>query len=351
MTKLAFWRNRSTLFNIIAGLSALILQIILLPFIIKLSHKKHWYDPRDPRKIHTGDIPRTGGIGIFIALVVPVIFAQLICISPVKNYSFIVTGLSILFLTGILDDFENLRARYKLTLQIIAAIVVIAAGFRFPSFRLPFGITIHNSFITYGITFFWIVGVTNSMNLIDGMDGLAGGITCIAALFWGFIALCTGHAMETLFAFTLAGAALGFLVFNLPPARIFMGDSGSLILGYSLALLPLIGNRKEDAADEFLIIVTLLVIPIFDTFAAVFRRIRLKRSIAEPDKDHLHHKFLKLGCSPKKTLLIIYSFCIFSGAAALVWTLVPGLNIFLLPLTWLPALILFWYLHTRYWKL
>jgi UDP-GlcNAc:undecaprenyl-phosphate GlcNAc-1-phosphate transferase len=335
-----------------ALICAFLLQLILLPRILKIAHKNRWYDSQDPRKIHNGNIPRTGGIGIFISLVVPVVFLCILFdyISPVKNLSFIITGICILFLTGILDDFENLRARYKIVLQIIAAIIVIAAGFSFSSFPLPFGITIKNRIVTDGITLLWIVGVTNALNLIDGMDGLAGGITCIAALVWGVISLLTGYGATAIFAFALAGSTIGFFLFNKPPAKIFMGDSGSLILGYSLALLPLIENGEENPAGELLIAITLLVIPVFDTLAAIFRRIRLKKSIAQPDRDHLHHKFLKADFSQGKILLIIYSFCVFSGAAVLLWTLLPGLNIYLLPLTWIPALILFWRLHRRHWK-
>jgi UDP-GlcNAc:undecaprenyl-phosphate GlcNAc-1-phosphate transferase len=331
---------------------AFCLQLILIPNILKIAHKNQWYDdPLDPRKIHSGNIPRTGGIGIFISFVLPLSACILLdYIIPVKNFVFIITGVTILFLAGILDDFENLRARYKLVLQIIAAIITITSGFRFVSFPLPFGITLRDGFLTYGITLLWIVGVTNALNLIDGMDGLAGGVACIAALFWGFISCASGYAVSALFAFTLAGAAAGFLVFNRPPAKIFMGDSGSLILGYALALLPLIENGERNPSGELLIIITLLIIPIFDTLGAILRRIRLKKSIAQPDKDHLHHKFLAAGFSSEKTLVIIFFFCVFSGAAALLWALLPGLNIYFLPFTWIPAFILFRVLHRRHWK-
>ncbi|MDR1317644.1 MAG: undecaprenyl/decaprenyl-phosphate alpha-N-acetylglucosaminyl 1-phosphate transferase [Spirochaetales bacterium] len=339
------------MFFVAVSACAFCLQLILIPHVLKIAHKNKWYDPQDTRKIHSGNIPRTGGIGIFISLVVPVSLCILLdYIIPVKNFVFIVTGISILFLTGFLDDFENLKARYKLILQVIAAVIALTAGFHFSSLPLPFGITVNNRFITYGITLLWIVGITNALNLIDGMDGLAGGIASIAALFWGIISLLAGYTVTALLAFTLVGAVAGFLVFNRPPAKIFMGDSGSLILGYTLALLPLIENGEENPSGELLILITLLVIPVFDTIAAILRRIRLKKSIAEPDRDHLHHKFLKAGFSQKKILLIIYSFCVFSGIAALIWTLVPALDIYLLPLSWIPALILFRILHRRHWK-
>jgi UDP-GlcNAc:undecaprenyl-phosphate GlcNAc-1-phosphate transferase len=135
----------------------------------------------------------------------------------------------------------------------------------------------------------------------------------------------------------------------MPPAKIFMGDSGSLILGYSLAILPLLEKENTNSTGELLIAVTILVIPIFDTLAAIFRRIRLKKSIADPDMDHIHHKLIGLNLGRLKILLLLYSFCVFSGIIALVWTLYT-LNIYFLPLTWIPAFILFRVLHRRYWK-
>jgi UDP-GlcNAc:undecaprenyl-phosphate GlcNAc-1-phosphate transferase len=321
-----------------------------MPQIIRISRKNQWYDPVNSRKIHTANIPRTGGIGIFISIVASAALLVLFgIITPIKNLSFILAGIILMFLTGILDDFENLRARYKLTLQIIAALVAVAAGFHFSPFPLPFEITLQNRAILYGVTLLWIVGITNAINLIDGIDGLAGGVSCIAALFGAILSLYRGHTATALFALAIAAAATGFLVFNQPPAKIFMGDSGSLILGYSLSVLPLIETGRENPTGELLITATLLVIPVFDTLSAIFRRIRLKKPIAKPDMDHLHHKLLKLGFSAKKILFIIYVFCIFSGITALLWTMFPVLNIYFLPLAWTPALILFWYLHKRHW--
>jgi UDP-GlcNAc:undecaprenyl-phosphate GlcNAc-1-phosphate transferase len=317
-----------------------------------------WYDPKSPRKIHNGEIPRIGGAGIFISLAVTVclfsipgvISSAARQIPIIQNLPFII-GLCIIFLAGILDDFKNLRARYKLILQIIAAGIVIAGGFRFSSFTLPFGLTISNTFVRYGISLFWIVGAANAINLIDGMDGLAGGISAIAALFWGIISLQTGHTSAAVAAFVLFGSIAGFLVFNKPPAKVFMGDSGSLLIGYILAVLPLMEQGKESSTETLLLGVTILVIPFFDTVSAVFRRIRLKKRISEPDKDHIHHKFLKLGLSVHKILIIIYSFCIFTGAAAFFWAVYPEyLNIYFLPLTWIPTLVLFRFLHARHWK-
>jgi UDP-GlcNAc:undecaprenyl-phosphate GlcNAc-1-phosphate transferase len=236
-------------------------------------------------------------------------------------------------------------------MQIIAAGIVVAGGFRFSSFMLPFGHNITNTFAVYGISLFWIVGITNAVNLIDGMDGLAGGISGIAALFWGIISLYMECTTAALFAFVLFGAIAGFLAFNKPPAKIFMGDSGSLLIGYILAVLPLMPQEKENFTEILLLALTILIIPVFDTISTIFRRLRLKKHITEPDKHHIHHKLLRLGLSKNKILIIIYIFCIFTGAAAFLWALHSKyLNIYFLPLTWTPALVLFRLLHVRHWN-
>jgi UDP-GlcNAc:undecaprenyl-phosphate GlcNAc-1-phosphate transferase len=254
-----------------------------------------------------------------------------------------------MFITGLLDDFKNLRARFKLFFQIAAALVVALSGYRFFTFQTPFGFSVDSPAVSYLVTLFWIVGITNALNLIDGMDGLAGGVSAVAALFWGFISLIHGHVFSAVLAFSLFGAAAGFLVFNLPPAKIFMGDSGSLVLGFALACLPLVEKVSGTSTRVILMATTLLIIPIFDTLSAILRRLREKQSIGAPDKSHVHHKLLDAGCSVPRALLFVYGLCFFSGFAALLWTAFPGtFNLFLLPLAWIPAAGFFLVLHYRH---
>ncbi len=336
---------------------ALIFNLLIIPGVIAFSHRQKWFDHRDPRKIHTGDIPRTGGVGIFLSFlgsmagvialgsVIPG-FSHKLTTIPVMP---IAAGISILFVTGILDDFFNLRARYKLVLQILAAAVVVSYDYRFTMFALPFGFVVSVPILSYAVTLFWIVGVTNAVNLIDGVDGLAGGLSAIAALFWAVISLVWGHTFSAFIAFALLGAVLGFLFYNKPPAKIFMGDSGSLILGFLLAVLPLVEKEKGAGSRVLLLAITLLIVPIFDTFAAIIRRKRKGLSIGSPDKEHIHHKLLAHGCSTLQILIMLYPICTLYGTVAFVWAIYPQtFNLFFLPFTWIPALVFFLILHYRY---
>jgi UDP-GlcNAc:undecaprenyl-phosphate GlcNAc-1-phosphate transferase len=326
------------------------LQLLLIPVIIKISRKNGWYDPKDPRKIHNGNTAHTGGAGIFLAfMLTSCIFSPPGALS--RNLP-LLAGICIMFFMGLLDDFKNLRARYKLALQILAAILAVAAGFRFSVFALPFRLSVTNTVVVYGVSVAWIVGVTNAINLIDGMDGLAAGVGGIAALFWGLLAFYSGYMNTALYAAALVGAVAGFLMFNKPPAKVFMGDSGSMVIGYILAVLPLMEKGAGAGSTRTLLLaVTLLVIPVFDTISSIFRRIRQGKSIADPDMHHVHHKLLKLGFTAPKILIIVYGFCVFSGGAAFLWAVYPErFNIYFLPLAWLPSLILFRFLHILHWR-
>jgi UDP-GlcNAc:undecaprenyl-phosphate GlcNAc-1-phosphate transferase len=259
-------------------------------------------------------------------------------------------GSLLMFATGLLDDFRNLRARYKLLLQILAALVAMAGGLSFGPFLTPFGFTLKIPLLSWLITLVWVVGVTNAVNLIDGMDGLAGGVSAIAALFWILIALASndhGPAFLILPA-ALLGAILGFLLYNKPKARIFMGDTGSLVLGYVLSLFPLFRVEGVSSTRWLLVGITLLVVPIFDTLAAILRRLRECRSIGDPDRHHIHHKFLDLGFRVPQILGIVYFFSALSGLIAYLWIRhLKSLPSYYLPLAWIPTVALFLVLHFK----
>jgi UDP-GlcNAc:undecaprenyl-phosphate GlcNAc-1-phosphate transferase len=336
---------------------AFLVSLGTIPLILWVSHKNRWYDSTDHRKIHSGDIPRTGGVGIFTSFLgVPSALFAVSALVPAFAFRVpavsilpIAVGVIIMFITGLLDDFKNLRARYKLYFQIAAALVVALSGYRFFTFQTPFGFSVDSPIVSYFVTLLWIVGVTNALNLIDGIDGLAGGVSGIAALFWGVLSLIQGHMFSAVLSFAIFGAAAGFLVYNLPPARIFMGDSGSLVLGFALACLPLVEKVPGTSTRVLLLAVTLLIIPIFDTLAAILRRVREKQSIGSPDKAHMHHKLLDCGYSVPRVLFIVYKLCFVSGFAALLWSAFPAVfNLFLLPLAWIPAAVFFLVLHYRY---
>jgi UDP-GlcNAc:undecaprenyl-phosphate GlcNAc-1-phosphate transferase len=317
-------------FGAAAILPAFLLTFLLMPLVLKISHHKNWYSETDHRTIHNGDIPRLGGVAMFgsvmlmwaLFIILRAAVSETFQIIDLWRYLPIIAGMVIIHGVGLLDDFTNLRARWKLAGQIAAALVIILSGYYIRSVHIPFaGINLELGAIGGQVlTLLWIVGITNAVNLIDGMDGLSSGISAIAALTLGISAWAVGSYSVGFMAFFLFGAIMGFLVFNFPPARIFMGDSGSLFLGFTLSIIPILAFRGGNAPFALPIGSTLMLIPIFDTLAAIMRRLRKRVPIHTPDKEHLHHKLLFFGLSTRRILLIIYALSALSGVAVLCWT-------------------------------
>ncbi|MFA7567032.1 MAG: MraY family glycosyltransferase, partial [Alkalispirochaeta sp.] len=215
-------------------------NLMLTPVILHFAHKYKWYDQKNYRKIHTENIPRLGGIAIFLAFFIASMLGFFLIVSPAQiqlwsttSVALIIAGMAVMHGMGIYDDFVNLRAPLKFFFQILSGIIVVSSGAMIQSLRFPLIGTIQIPiFIAIPLTILWIVSIANAINLIDGADGLAGGYSAIAAFFMGIIALGQGNLLTAILAFALVGSLAGFLVFNFPPARIFMGDSGSLFLGF-----------------------------------------------------------------------------------------------------------------------
>jgi UDP-GlcNAc:undecaprenyl-phosphate GlcNAc-1-phosphate transferase len=221
----------------------------------------------------------------------------------------------------------------------------MAGGFHFRSLALP-GSTVSLGLFTYPISLVWIVGVTNAVNMIDGMDGLAGGLSAIAAFAFGVIYLAMGNTAAALTAFALAGAVGGFLLHNYPPARIFMGDSGSLFLGIGLATLPLLHRGTLTTVAGLLSGITVLLIPIFDVFVSMIRRVKRGMSMMSPDKEHLHHKLMLLGFDQRTALIIIYAVELVLATIVLTGLILPYRYFFgLLVISWFCAALGFVWLH------
>jgi UDP-GlcNAc:undecaprenyl-phosphate GlcNAc-1-phosphate transferase len=253
----------------------------------------------------------------------------------------------LIHMLGLVDDFHNLRALLKFSLQIAAAILVTVGGFTISVIRIPGLPELSLGIFAYPITALWIVTISNAINLVDGIDGLAGGIAGFSALAFGIMCLLQGHVMPALFAFSLLGAVLGFLAFNLPPARIFMGDSGSLLLGFVLAVIPLMVGAGSTSIVDMLAPATVLLVPILDTIAAIARRVRAKRPIYSPDRDHIHHKLLALGLKETSILLILYAWCAYAGTAAVVSLFMRrGQAVMLLAAVWATAALAYAVLHS-----
>lgn len=291
--------------------------------VLKFSHHKEWYDHFDERKIHSGNIPRLGGIGfafafLVITLVIGIFYGNF---NAYLRFLPCLAAMIITLIGGTYDDFRPMAARYKLILQFVAALCVIIPGFTFDRIlNIGGGFFTDLGFLTYPITFLWIVGITNSFNLIDGVDGLAGGVSAIITFFLGliFFSLNTTNEEPTksvMFCAGLAGVLIGFLIFNapFPRAKIFMGDCGSQFLGLLLSILPLMKETDNLVSLPVLYAAALFAIPIFDTTAAVWRRIREGKKIYEPDKSHLHHKLINIGLSAKGVDAVVYTLQIILG--------------------------------------
>ncbi|MFP3040644.1 undecaprenyl/decaprenyl-phosphate alpha-N-acetylglucosaminyl 1-phosphate transferase [Treponema primitia] len=307
--------------------TSFVISVIIVAQVLVLSHKKSWYDPIDERKIHTGDVPRLGGIGfaaafifiyIGIGFVLPLFPVQIIP-GVVFHLPFLFPLISMIlvFVSGVFDDFKPMAPRFKLLIQFIAAFLVVVSGYSFRSVLFfDRGILGNLGWLRYPITFLWIVGLTNAVNLIDGVDGLAGGISALAALFFALIfSLVANSSAIILICLCLSASLVGFLVFNMPfpRAKIFMGDGGSQFLGFILALLPLMNVGNTSPGFPLLYAAAMLTIPIFDTFAAIWRRVRDRRRIDTPDQLHIHHKLMNLGFNVRGVDAILYGLQIILG--------------------------------------
>lgn len=345
-------------FVAIPAVAALILNLILIPVILKLSHTYGWYDGNDHRKIHTEDTPRIGGLGIIASFLVSSI-AGLALIGTQEHMHAtgslsdiarelvpVYAGLLVIFGIGIVDDFKNLRAIVKLVGQIVAGTIVSFSVFRITGLAIPGVGSIGFGVLGYPFTVLWVVGLVNAMNFIDGMDGLAGSTSLVAAVFLSIIAFSLGNQQVGMLALALAGSLLAFLVFNAPPAKIFMGDSGSTSIGFLLAVLPLFGSNTIEGGMGLIPTVTLLLIPVIDTAAAILRRLRKGVPIYSPDREHLHHKLLDLGLATWKILLVVCGGGMLAGFAALLWVRGPALpGITAVAFVWIAGTLCFLYLH------
>jgi UDP-GlcNAc:undecaprenyl-phosphate GlcNAc-1-phosphate transferase len=334
---------------ILVFFASLLCSIIAVGLVLRLSHKKSWYDHINDRKIHTGDIPRLGGFGFVTAFILIAVVINFFLAGPYPGLRFLLPllALILIFISGVYDDFRPMAPRYKLLTQIIAALCVILSGYTFHRLFYGDGFFSNLNWIRYPLTFFWIIGLTNAMNFIDGLDGLAGGLSALAALTFAFLSFSqSGYTF--LFCICLTGAIAGFLCFNapFPKAKIFMGDGGSQFLGFTLALIPLIENRNNPASLPLFYAAALLAIPIFDTISAVWRRVRDGRRIDSPDKSHIHHKLMNLNLIPRQVDYILWSLQIVLGVLIYVSVKVQGrLSLWLLFITYLIVAVFFTVIH------
>ena len=308
---------------------AFIISFVITPVIKKIAFRVGAVDRPDMRKVHSGLMPRLGGLAVYLAFTVTVLVS-----GPLSKSMFgLLVGGSLIMLIGMVDDIRDISPRAKLLGQVMAAGVLVAFGIKISFITNPLGGLIYLDWlgIDWGIplTIFWIVGVTNAVNLIDGLDGLAGGLASIAALTLGVIGWFETEMSIVLPAVILSASIMGFLKYNFHPAKIFMGDSGSLFLGFMLSGLSVIGLTKGAAVVSIFVPILILGIPIFDTLFAITRRYFNNQPILAADKEHLHHKLLALGLSHRQTVLVMYAFSIVLSVSAVFLTFLSTAQAFL----------------------
>jgi UDP-GlcNAc:undecaprenyl-phosphate GlcNAc-1-phosphate transferase len=296
-----------------------ITSILVTPLVIKLAYKIGATDKPNQRKVHQKIMPRLGGLAIYLSFIAGFLFLQPEDpTNPALNTA-IILGSLIIIITGVLDDMFELSAKIKLFGQIAAALIVVLwGGVQVEFINLPFGGKVEFGMFAVPLTLLWIVGITNAINLIDGLDGLAAGVSSIALITISGMAIIMGDPyVVAMGAITLA-STVGFLFFNFHPAKIFMGDTGALFLGYMISVLSLLGF-KNVTMISYIVPIIILGVPISDTFFAIIRRILNKKPLSAPDKSHLHHCLLGLGFTHRQTVIMIYAVAAFFGLVAVIF--------------------------------
>lgn len=298
---------------------AFFVTFISTPIVFRLARRWGAMDAPCDRKVHTCSMPRMGGLAIYAGFIAAVLATQTID----AKLAGILIGCTIIVLLGIVDDIKGLSPKVKLAGQTLAALVVVLFGVKVNILTNPFAevFFLEKFKLAIPFTVLWIVGVTNAVNLIDGLDGLAAGTSGIAAVTIGVVALLEGHLAAAILAIILAGSVFGFLPFNFNPAKIFMGDTGSMFLGFTLSVLAVVGLTKSTTVISVFIPVVILGIPIFDTMYAITRRFLNGTPIFQADKEHLHHQLLNMGLTHKQTVLVIYAVNLCLGSSAVLMSL------------------------------
>ncbi len=316
---------------------ALIVSLVVMPFVILLAKKTGAMDAPNARKVHKKPVPRIGGLGIYAGFMAAIIFVAIkfgLNDEMIKETVGLIVSGTLIVALGLVDDYKNLPAKIKLLGQICAAgVLVLIFDVRIDFITDPFGEYIYFDnfpipyiapYLAIPITMFWLVGLTNTVNLIDGLDGLAAGVASIASFTILLVALEQNFILVAVLTAALAGAAVGFLKYNFHPAKIFMGDTGSMFLGFMLAGISVTGAVKSVATIALIVPIFALGLPILDTTFAIVRRLRGGVPIFKPDKGHLHHRLLSVGFTQRQAVLLMYVISALFGLSAIALTAVSS---------------------------
>jgi UDP-GlcNAc:undecaprenyl-phosphate GlcNAc-1-phosphate transferase len=308
-------------------LISMVVTFVATPLAARLAFIIGAVDRPDARKIHRSPTARLGGLAVVAGFCAPWFALYFLDNRVTRMFQqhealiFTLVGCGLLmFCVGVADDILDLSPRKKLALQVLVAAAMYWGGFRITELSDPFGHSWQLGWIGVPITILWIVGLTNATNLLDGMDGLVAGVAAVLALSLAMINIMGGNIVVALLTFALAGATLGFLPYNFSPARIFLGDSGSLFLGLTMAGISIISFFKAATATLVLIPLLLFALPLFDTTQVVIGRLRRGRHPFSPDRTHVHHRLMRLGLNQKEAAFFLYVISLFLGVAAIILT-------------------------------
>jgi len=307
--------------------TAFVTALLATPQVRRLALKVGVLDAVGERRMHDEPKPRIGGIAVYlglaVALFVTIGFALKTTLfhsaNDTQDFFGLLFGGTLIMLVGVWDDVMGMTPRDKFLAQIVVAIVSMVYGFHIPGFELPGTDRYVNlpPYIDYPLTLVWYLGMMNAINFLDGLDGLLAGVTAISGLFLFAIASAHGHVGAALVLCALVGGALGFLPYNFNPAKIFLGDTGSLFIGYVFATVSLLITAKTAVTITLLVPLVALALPVVDTAAAIFRRFRAGRAITQADRSHFHHILVfRFGLNVKQAVLLIYGVSFLLGAAA-----------------------------------
>lgn len=307
--------------SIIITMTTFLTVAIITPFIKKIAIHVDAIDKPNERKVHTKPIPRLGGLGMYLSF----LLGYMLYAEPNSIMNSILIGSFIIVITGVIDDIKPLKSSTKFAGQLLAALVLVFYGNILLNDINAFGFYIDFGIFSYPLTLFFILGCINCMNFIDGLDGLAAGISSIYFITIGIIAVMRGSfGLDFVLTFIMLGSTLGFLIYNFNPASIFMGDSGSMFLGFIIAVIALLGF-KNVTMTSLIIPLTILAIPILDIIFAIVRRTLKGNKINVPDKYHIHHQLLNRNLSQKSVVLIIYTINIMFAIASIIYVLKDAL--------------------------
>jgi len=294
-------------------LGSVLLAVVITPVVIWFAKKINAVDVPGVRNVHSKHIARIGGVAIFVSTVCPILSVFFLNNTIANAFrdiqpkmTTLLSAASFIFLIGLIDDIKGLRARMKLLAQLAAATIVCAAGVRIESVTVADWLTLDFGWFSWPLTLFWIVGITNAVNLSDGLDGLAAGISAVACGVIAILVVQSGQVVMAVLMLALLGSLTGFLFFNFNPAKIFMGDCGSMFLGFTIAVSSVMCSNKSSALVGLALPALALGIPIFDTLFSMLRRFLQRRSIFAPDRSHFHHRLLDLGLNQRHVVIAAY---------------------------------------------